>query len=60
MEYHPTHFERDTADEPVAHDARGRVAPEPDQSTVATPEDAAGSDDAASADDAAGDDLLRS
>ena len=45
MEYHPTHFERDTADEPVAHDARGRVAPEPDQSTVATPEYAAGSDD---------------
>jgi hypothetical protein len=35
-----TYFERDTADEPVTRDERGRVAPEPDQPTV-TP---AGSD----------------
>ena len=32
-----TYFERDTADEPVARDERGRVAPEPDQPTAATP-----------------------
>ena len=32
-----TYFERDTADEPVARDARGRVVPEPDQPTAATP-----------------------
>jgi hypothetical protein len=32
-----TYFERDTADEPVARDERGRVAPEPDQPTAAAP-----------------------
>jgi len=32
-----TYFERDTADKPVARDARGRVVPEPDQPTAATP-----------------------
>jgi len=32
-----TYFERDTADKPVARDACGRVVPEPDQPTAATP-----------------------
>jgi hypothetical protein len=38
-----TYFERDTADEPVTRDERGRVAPEPDQPAV-TPADSDGSD----------------
>jgi Transposase DDE domain len=41
-----TYFERDTADEPVARDERGRVVPEPDQPSAATPADPAGADPA--------------
>jgi hypothetical protein len=48
-----TYFERDTADEPVARDERGRVAPEPDQPTAATP---APSPDGAPGADSAGSD----